>query len=261
MLYYIEPNEIEKKTHRESDFWGFGAEITGTLSEHDGHKWITPTRIRPAVQVNPPAALIRPDRPLVMPKAEPIELKINEKLSIRCVPIPAGSFLEGSPLYQWPRCHDEWPHEVVQSNIGNKHAAAVAVKTMKPNAWGCYDLYTFYGWHACSDLDGENPPEKQTDPQGPAPGAGAYNKGGHRALGGDQNGVRPNIHSLAPRLPRTPAVIATVGSPAPPDNNVAPQRKTLTLPAPEYRAYRAGDATRLDSSSPPRLQPRRGVRL
>lgn len=282
ILYSIEPNDVEKKTHRESDFWAFGAEVTGTLSERDGHKWITPTRIRTGVKVDPPAALARPDQPFVMPKGEAIELKVSDKLSIRCVPIPAGSFLEGSPLYQWPRCHDEWPHEVVlthdyylsetpitqevfeavtgknptpearrgaqnpvedalwsdiqdfcrvvsektgrkvrlptgaefeyaarvgtsdacfpakykeqQSNIGNKHAAAVAVKTMKPNAWGCYDLYTFYGWHACSDLDAENPPEKQTDPQGPAPGTPVYNKNGHRALGGDQNGVRPNIH-------------------------------------------------------------------
>jgi hypothetical protein len=69
------------------------------------------------------------------------------------------------------------------------------VKTKKANAWGCYDMLTFYGWHACSDYDTTNPMEKQVDPTGPpAGGPGIYNKGGHRALGGDQNGVRPNIH-------------------------------------------------------------------
>lgn len=283
VLYFIEPNDVEKKAHREAEHWCFGAEVVGTVAERDGKKWITPTRIKTGVPVQPPKALLRPDRPLVMPKGEPIDLAAADKLSVRCVPIPAGSFLGGSPFYQWPRCHDEYPHEVVltrdyylsetpvtqevfealmgknptpearrapqnpvenvlwddiqsfckkmsdktgrrvrlptgaefeyaarvgtsdacfpakfadqQSDIGNKNAKAVAVKTKRPNAWGCYDMLTFYGWHACSDLDTTNPTEKQIDPTGPPPGGpGIYNKGGHRALGGDQNGVRPNIH-------------------------------------------------------------------
>jgi formylglycine-generating enzyme required for sulfatase activity len=283
VLYFIEPNDVEKKAHRESEFWCFGAEVVGTVSEHDGRKWVTPTAIKAGVTVQPPKALLRPDRPLVMPKGKPIDLAVTDKLSVRCVPIPAGSFVSGSPFYQWPRCHDEYPHEVVltrdyylsetpitqevfeavmgknptpegrrgpqdpvenvlwddilsfcqrlsaktgrrvrlptgaefeyaarvgtsdacfpakyvgqESDVGNKAAKAAPVKTKKPNAWGCYDMLTFYGWHACSDYDTTNPMEKQVDPTGPpAGGPGIYNKGGHRALGGDQNGVRPNIH-------------------------------------------------------------------
>src|SRR4051794_17386820 len=113
ILYFIEPNDVEKKAHREAEFWCFGAEVAGTVVERDGHKWITPTRIKTGVPVQPPKALLRPDRPLVMPKAQPIDLAVTDKLSVRCVPIPAGSFLSGSPFYQWPRCHDEFPHEVV----------------------------------------------------------------------------------------------------------------------------------------------------
>jgi formylglycine-generating enzyme required for sulfatase activity len=82
-----------------------------------------------------------------------------------------------------------------ESDIGNKTSQAVPVKTKEPNAWGLYDMLTYYGWHACSDYDAENPTGKQVDPQGPIPGKDPiYFPGAHRALGGDQYGVRPNIH-------------------------------------------------------------------
>ena len=283
LLYYVEPNEVERKVHSECEWWQWPAEITGRLVERDGRKWIIPTRIQPNATVRMPEPLLQPDKPLTMPRGNPIELNVGDRLSIKCVPIPAGSFLGGSPFYQWPRCHDEYPHEVVltrdfhmaetpitqevfeavmgknptpearrgpqdpvenvlwadleefcravsertgrkvrlptgaefeyaarvgtsdacfpakykdqESRIGDKSGPAVPVKTTKPNAWGCYDMLTFYGWHACSDYDGADPLEKQVDPQGPPAGSPEiYFRGTHRALGGDQYGVRPNIH-------------------------------------------------------------------
>jgi formylglycine-generating enzyme required for sulfatase activity len=283
LLYYIEPNEVEKKTHQESEWWGWPAAVTGTLTEQDGQRWIVPTKIESRATLQPPEVMLRPDQPLAMPQGEPVVLQVTDRLAIKCLPIPAGSFLQGSPFHQWPRCHDEYPHECVltkdfhiaetpvtqevfeavmganptpearrgpqnpvenvlwadlvefcrrvsektgrkvrlptgaefeyvarvgtseacfparykdqESNIGNKTAAAVPVKTKRPNAWGCYDIYTYYGWHACSDYDDTNPTTKQVDPQGPVPGQDpVYNQNGHRALGGDQYGVRPNIH-------------------------------------------------------------------
>jgi len=279
LLYYLEPNEVEKKVHGECEWWGWPAEVTGPVVLRDGKRWMTPTAVRPNITLQPPAEFTRKDKPLVMPKGQPIELKITDKLAIRCLPIPAGSLVCGSPLWQWPRCHDEYPHEVEltrdfhlaetpitqevfeavmgrdptpearrgpqnpvedvpwadiqefcrrvsqatgmnvrlptaaefqyaarvgtsdacfpgkyvdqESNIGNKNAEAVPVKTKQPSAWGLYDIYTYYGWQACSDLYDRYEPGKLADPQGPP-----YNpmqQGRHMALGGDQYGVRPNI--------------------------------------------------------------------
>ncbi|MFI5454326.1 MAG: SUMF1/EgtB/PvdO family nonheme iron enzyme [Isosphaerales bacterium] len=36
----------------------------------------------------------------------------SEKLTLKCIPLPAGRFLQGSPFYQ-RRYQDEYPHEVV----------------------------------------------------------------------------------------------------------------------------------------------------
>src|SRR5262249_923826 len=79
----------------------------------DKERWITPTKIKIIYQLKIPEKLCQPDKPLVMPRGKPIELKVNDKLSIKCVPIPAGSYMRGSPFYQFPRCHDEFPHECV----------------------------------------------------------------------------------------------------------------------------------------------------
>ena len=39
-------------------------------------------------------------------------LRFNDRLSVRCKYIPAGSFFMGSPFYQAPRYQDEYPHKV-----------------------------------------------------------------------------------------------------------------------------------------------------
>jgi len=279
VLYYVEPNAVEQKVHGESEWWGWPAEVTGTVVLRDGKRWIIPTSVSPNITLQPPPEFTRPDRPQVMPKLPPFELNISDTLSIRCLPIPAGSFVCGSPFWQWPRCHDEYPHEVVltkdfylsetpitqevfeavmgrnptpeprrgprnpvedalwddlqefchrvsqqsgrrvrlptasefeyaarvgtsdacfaakyreqESNIGNKGAAAAPVKTKQPSAWGLYDMYTFYGWHACRDFYDMHKPGKLVDPQGPP--FSPMRKGRHIALGGDQYGARPNI--------------------------------------------------------------------
>ena len=56
--------------------------------------------------------MLAPDKPLVMPNKKPLMLKITDHLTLKCVPIPAGKFLQGSPFYQ-QRYQDEFPHEVV----------------------------------------------------------------------------------------------------------------------------------------------------
>ncbi len=281
LLYHVTPNDVEKKNHKECEHWAAEAEITGTVTVKDGQRWITPSKITIVANVKIPAPFCQPDQPALQPKGEPLVLKVNDTLTIKCVPIPAGSYIRGSPFYQLPRCHDEFPHECVltrdfymaetpttqevfeallgnnptpparrgpqfpveyptfgdmakfcqilsekngrtvrlptsaeweyaarvgtssacfpakykkqYSQIGNKAAKAVAVKTKEPNAWGLYDMLTVNGWHTCQDWShGHFSAKKLVDPLGPP--QSTYQKGTRQSLGGDQRGPHPPIH-------------------------------------------------------------------
>jgi formylglycine-generating enzyme required for sulfatase activity len=85
--------------------------MTGTVSETDGKKWITATRIEPC-KLRFPARMLEADRPFAMPGRDPLVLKAGDKLTLRCVHIPAGKFLMGTPFYMWPYHVEEYPHPV-----------------------------------------------------------------------------------------------------------------------------------------------------
>jgi formylglycine-generating enzyme required for sulfatase activity len=53
--------------------------------------------------------MLAPDRPLVMPAKEPLLLKINDALSLKCILLPAGKFLAGLPFYFHVRYDDDYP--------------------------------------------------------------------------------------------------------------------------------------------------------
>ena len=108
---YIAPGAMAEQIHKSVEAGSLLLELTGTLSEKDGKKWIKVTGYRPS-RVAYPAKMLAPDRPLAPAGAEPLVLKINEKLSLKCILLPAGRFLQGSPFYQ-RRYQDEFPHEVV----------------------------------------------------------------------------------------------------------------------------------------------------
>ena len=59
-----------------------------------------------------PEKMLAPDRPFAPTAGEPIVLKIGEAMTLKCIRLPAGRFLQGSPFYQ-RRYQDEYPHEVV----------------------------------------------------------------------------------------------------------------------------------------------------
>ena len=85
--------------------------VTGAVTERDGKKWITATRIEPC-QLKFPARMLAADKPRVMPSRDPLLLKVGDKQTLKCVHIPAGKFLMGTPFYMWPYHVEEYPHLV-----------------------------------------------------------------------------------------------------------------------------------------------------
>ncbi len=111
LKFYIAPGVMAEQIHKSVEAGSLLLELTGTLSEKDGKQWIKLTGYRPS-RVAYPAKMLAPDRPFAPAGEKPLVLKINEKLSLKCVLLPAGRFLQGSPFYQ-RRYQDEFPHEVV----------------------------------------------------------------------------------------------------------------------------------------------------
>jgi formylglycine-generating enzyme required for sulfatase activity len=116
LKYYIDPASpaLKDKKPRASNHYCMPATasaVTGTVALKDGKKWITARRIEPC-KLRFPARMLAADRPFVRPSREPISLKIGDKLKLKCVPIPAGTFLMGTPVYMWPYHVEEYPHRV-----------------------------------------------------------------------------------------------------------------------------------------------------
>ncbi len=111
LAYSVAPGPLTDKLHKEVEWGSQVLALTGVLFEKDGRTWIAVSKYEPT-SVAYPAQMLAPDKPFVMPKEKPIVLKVTDTLTLTCVPIPAGSFLQGSPFYQ-QRYQDEFPHEVV----------------------------------------------------------------------------------------------------------------------------------------------------
>jgi hypothetical protein len=85
--------------------------LTGRVSEVDGKKRITVRKCEEG-KFAFPAKLLAPDKPLVMPDKEALVLKIDERLALRCIGVPVGTFLMGEPYYQCPHWQEDPPHLV-----------------------------------------------------------------------------------------------------------------------------------------------------
>jgi formylglycine-generating enzyme required for sulfatase activity len=111
LKYFIAPGPIAEKIHKAVEAGSQLLALSGTIAEEGGKKWITVTRYEPA-RVKYPEKMLAPDRPFAPPAGEPVVLAIGDSLILKCIRLPAGRYLQGSPFYQ-RRYQDEYPHEVV----------------------------------------------------------------------------------------------------------------------------------------------------
>jgi formylglycine-generating enzyme required for sulfatase activity len=111
LKYFIAPGPIASKIHKDVEAGSRLLALSGPIAEKGGKRWLNVARYEPA-RVKYPEKMLVPDRPFAPPAGEPIVLAIGDSMTLKCIRLPAGRFLQGSPFYQ-RRYQDEYPHEVV----------------------------------------------------------------------------------------------------------------------------------------------------
>ena len=93
-----------------------GYTLTGVIAEKDGRKWLTVGQAREILPQQYaafyPKPMLTPDQPLVMPDKEPLVLQISDTLTLTCIKLPPGRYLEGSMFFMHKRFPEEYPHLV-----------------------------------------------------------------------------------------------------------------------------------------------------
>jgi hypothetical protein len=54
-----------------------------------------------------PDKMLAPDQPFVLPDKEPLVLQVSDRLTLKCIYVPAGKFLMGKLFYQCPHWQEE----------------------------------------------------------------------------------------------------------------------------------------------------------
>jgi hypothetical protein len=116
LKFYLAPDSpaLKDDKNRGKNHYCYSAvprAVTGIVVEKGGKKWITATRIE-ATKLRYPERMLRPDKPFVTSDKEPLILKIDGKLTLRCVHMLPGKFLMGTPFCLWPYYQEEYPHLV-----------------------------------------------------------------------------------------------------------------------------------------------------
>jgi formylglycine-generating enzyme required for sulfatase activity len=116
LKYYIAPDSpaLKDDKNRGKNHYCQGAvarAVTGVVAEKDGKKWLTAAKIEPAT-LKYPEKMLAADKPFAKSDKEPLTLTITDKLTLKCVYIPHGNYLMGTPVYMWPYFQEEYPHLV-----------------------------------------------------------------------------------------------------------------------------------------------------
>lgn len=119
LKFFITPDTDNKALHKtyQVEYGSWYAEVTGAMSEKDGKKWFTVSKLNGVYNKNyetrdfVPKEMFTPDKPLKPCGKTPLTLKVADELTLKCVLLPAGKFYMGSPFYQ-VRYQDEFPHAV-----------------------------------------------------------------------------------------------------------------------------------------------------
>jgi formylglycine-generating enzyme required for sulfatase activity len=85
--------------------------VTGVITQKDGKKWVTAVKIE-AATLKYPERMLAADKPFVNNDREPVILKVGDRLRLKCLYIPPGKYLMGTPFYMWPYFQEEYPHLV-----------------------------------------------------------------------------------------------------------------------------------------------------
>jgi hypothetical protein len=115
LKFYLAPDSpaLKDDKNRGKNHYCHGAvprAVTGVVVEKGGKQWITATRIEPT-RLKYPERMLAADKPFVKNDKEPLILNID-KQTLKCVYIPPGKFLMGTPVYMWPYYQEEYPHLV-----------------------------------------------------------------------------------------------------------------------------------------------------
>jgi formylglycine-generating enzyme required for sulfatase activity len=116
LKYYIAPDSpaLKNDKNQGKNHYCHAARavaVTGAAASNGPKRWITADKIEPAV-LKYPARLLAADVPFASRSKEPLTLKIDDKLTLKCVYIPPGRFLMGTLYCFWPYYQEEYPHVV-----------------------------------------------------------------------------------------------------------------------------------------------------
>ena len=117
LKYFISgPYDIVREIHNITERFSMYMTLTGKIYEKDGVKWFEVSSYTSPGQEsdfipNFPGRMLQPDKPLVPITEEPIFLKVTHAQKLKCICIPAGSYMQGSGFYE-RRFQDEYPHKV-----------------------------------------------------------------------------------------------------------------------------------------------------
>ena len=125
LKYYVTTNDVTEAARRRWDGTGNGGGglhcVTGVLSEKDGRRFITPSKIsdkRPDGKkwlgriFKYPDGFYAPDKPFKMPGKTPLILKVTDALSLKCILLPRGEFMFRLPFWYPDRWRDTYPRHI-----------------------------------------------------------------------------------------------------------------------------------------------------